>query len=717
MRTKLLSILLIGLFLTNSVLAQEVPVPETPAVEESVPEVIAPIEELPAPDFIEVLPAIEEISAPEVVETPPVIEEPKTEEASPTEPVIEEAQTFAEPLITEEVVAEPEPYVSLLIRYGENVAWSGTTTLPTSGTATASPTGSTTVREIPANSLLGVLLTLDATTNDFDITNLAYFPKFDSFLVNCIDSPAFTEACFQWQYVIDGQYPFVGADDYLLEDGDEIFVYFGSPRRVVLSDSAVTVNETFTATAQSYDPETDTYSALPGYTIGVTQPNPANPFSPIEIATSTSAADGTAIFALATEGTYDVGLQEDFYFPTTPLVVSSTSGSSGGGGSTNPETGFDIPAAYSLLVDGQNDDGSWESEIVTDWSAFSFALPGAPASTKSKLVSYLKEEEPSFESVRDYERHAIALMALNINPYTGGPEDYITPIVESFDGKQIDDPDLMNDDVFALIPLLHAGYTKNDPMIQSITRFVVSEQKNDGSWVNSVDVTAATVQALSQLRSLPGVTTALAKAEDYLHDAQQSDGGFGDPFVTAWTIQAIHALGQSPVTWKVGDNTPLTYLEDIQEEDGGLTTSPDDYSTRAWATTYAIPAVKGLTWDDILRDFRKPATAGNNEDNDEENEDEDQNTATTTDDIMPVTLPAPLEVEAVAPEPVMLAQNNIAATETLSNPEPETSVQTDTEEEVREPEPLVAGVGESGAWTWIKNFFHSLWQALVNLFT
>ena len=62
-------------------------------------------------------------------------------------------------------------------------------------------------------------------------------------------------------------------------------------------------------------------------------------------------------------------------------------------------------------------------------------------------------------SVTDYERHAMALMTLGINPYNGTSVNYIQKIVDSFDGNQIGDPSLINDDVFAIFPLVKSGYS------------------------------------------------------------------------------------------------------------------------------------------------------------------------------------------------------------------------------------------------------------------
>lgn len=717
MRTKSLSFVLIISFLISSfptAFAQEA-VPTEPLAPEAEP-VVNEEPELPIVEPVEASEKEEAPaqSEPEPSELPEAALPPEPEYTADTEPAVQQVSALEEPALLE----APVRSVSLLIRYGENVAWSGDVELPDGGTVTATPTGESGEVEIAADGLLAVLMGVDASSDAFAITDLDYYPSFGSFIVNCITLTGLDETCSQWQYVIDGQYPFIGIDDYVLEDGDEVFIYFGSPRRVVLADTDIVIHEDFTATAQSYDPETNNYSPLPGYTIGITQPNPANPFSPLEIATSTSGTDGTSMFSLASEGAYGIGLQEDFYFPSVSFTVSSTSDSGTGPGSEQGG-GFDVAAAYRFLAIGQEEDGSWNEDFITDWIAIALGVSGAPSSMKSDLVRYLKEEEPDeLESARDYERHAMALMALNINPYTGGPSDYITPIVESFDGEQIDEPGIVNDDAFALITLMHAGYTKDDEIIKKVTAFIVDEQHSDGSWDGGVDLSGPYVQALSQVRSLPGVSSALSRAEAYMRSSQNPDGGFGspsDPFATSWTLQGIEALGNSAASWSVGENIPLTYLTEQQEEDGGMNTGSDDYDNRAWATAYAIPAAKGLTWDDILHDFKKQVA-----ESDEEEADANEGTATTTDEILTL-----LPREEPLIEPYVATSVGAATEERMSEAAETGTPKLTTVEEVPEESgvsvehpasDLTAAAWDTGVWEKLKELLASFWSFLKSLF-
>lgn len=284
------------------------------------------------------------------------------------------------------------------------------------------------------------------------------------------------------------------------------------------------------------------------------------------------------------------------------------SATSGGGGTLTLHNPFDTSRAITFLWSKQRPSGSFGSPLLDDWVAIATAGGGA-GSMRAHLTAYFFAHPPELSSVTDYERHAMALQALGINPYLG-PSDYIAPIVRAFDGTQIGDPSQDNDDIFALFPLLHAGYTQEDAIIAKTTAFILSRQDADGSWDGSVDMTAAAVQALALVPSLPGTSDAITKALAYLHTVQEEDGGFGDVFATSWVMQAASALGQSPFDWSMGTyQMPDYYLATMQELDGGIGPLGDEMDTRVWATAYAIPAIERRAWGSLLADFPKPTSS------------------------------------------------------------------------------------------------------------
>ena len=498
--------------------------------------------------------------------------------------------------------------VTFSIRYEDNLFFESSTVTLSGGdtifSAVDSDTGEPVDVTISADTVLGILSAIDETDDGFSISiPLIYYSSFvpPSLYVKCIEVDG-TDACDNWQYVVNGDYPTVGMDLTTLADGDVVFVYFGPSRRVVLSLSSVVVGGSFEATAQDYQYEDNTWDSLTGVTIGVTQPDPDNPWSPIEIALQAVNEEGVATFKISNAGSYNVGIQEDYYFPTVALTIQAQ----GGGVAPSHDT-LNINKAIDFLSLYQQENGSvLDSALLSDWTALAFGAYEGVNFGREELRDYLLSDPNPGSRVTDYERRAMALMAFGISPYSGTDTNYIAKILDSFDGKQFGSPDFVNDDIFALLVLLRSGYTDSDPVIQSTVSSVVSAQWEDGSW-DGVDMTAAAVQALSLVPSLDGVSFALYKAKGYLKQAQEETGGFGNVYSTSWVLQALHVLEQDEIWWQKGNHTPGDYLYSMQAEDGGLNES-DTLSNRVWATAYAIVATMEKAWGDILSSFSKPIT-------------------------------------------------------------------------------------------------------------
>ena len=113
-------------------------------------------------------------------------------------------------------------------------------------------------------------------------------------------------------------------------------------------------------------------------------------------------------------------------------------------------------------------------------------------------------------------------------------------------------------------------------------------------------MTAAAIEALSNFKSLNGVNNSISNWELYLKEEQKSDGSFGNISSTSWAIQAL-SLNSS---YNEQVNKAIKYLSNEQQDDGGLILN-DSLNNRIWATSYVIPAVLKLSWNDILKSFSK----------------------------------------------------------------------------------------------------------------
>ena len=310
---------------------------------------------------------------------------------------------------------------------------------------------------------------------------------------------------------------------------------------------------------------------------------------------------------------YSSGTEFDKLVLNISLASSSSSNnrvSAGVAVSRNPNVGKLIQ----FLISKQDPEGLIENPLFTDWTALAF----------SSYFSVYNPEHPNFISLKNYFlrntdpgpslgspilsfiRRAMALMALGINPYSGTPVNYVQKIINSFDGNQVGDPELVNDDIFALLVLRKAGFDSTDEIVTATTKFILENQKPDGSFAGGVDMTAAAIQSLSLVSGVEGVSQALSKARTYLQSQQQEDGGFGNPDSTSWAMQAIVALGEDWRDWKKNNRAPGEYLLLLQKQDGSL-----DSPLPVWSSAFAVPAVYGKSWGMILNSFSKEEKKAN----------------------------------------------------------------------------------------------------------
>lgn len=360
------------------------------------------------------------------------------------------------------ITPQPES-ITLIVRDGSATAFSGSVNLPdqSSPDIMVTPANSTSSIAVSPRSVLGILEATEASSTGFNITNLSYSTSTNSFTINCVAVPSATSTpdCSNWTYAVNGAYPQTGINQQLLNNGDIVYLFFGTPHQTALSQSSTTAGQPFTATAEQYNLSSGAYQPLTGVTLGIITFNPDSSYT--ELATSTVDASGNAVFTLNNAGTYAVGIQEDSYSPSATITVTSAA-SSGGGGLSHST--FNIPNALSFISAQQNINGSFGSTSNTDWTAIALAAVN-PGAAKTKLTNYLLSTTPALSGILDYEQQAMALEALDINPYSGTSVNYITAITTAFNGAQIGSSG-DTDDIFALLPLEHAGFTSGDLIIQ-----------------------------------------------------------------------------------------------------------------------------------------------------------------------------------------------------------------------------------------------------------
>lgn len=283
----------------------------------------------------------------------------------------------------------------------------------------------------------------------------------------------------------------------------------------------------------------------------------------------------------------------------TPTIEKS----SGGGSKKKKE--FNIEKALNFLYSQQKENGSFGENLYTDWVALALAsVENQKAKSIILLTKYITETKRNYSLITDYERYAMSAMALGLNPYNINGENYIKKIADSFDGTQFGEKDRDTDDIFALIVLQNAGYEKEEEIILKAKEYILSKQKENGSWEDSVDITGASMQALSFLKEEEKVKKSLEKAKAFLKEQQENDGSWGNMSSTAWAMGGINAIGEKLKKWDKNRKDPLDYLATNQAEDGG--TKNEIVENKIWETSYILTALSGKTWNQIMQKFNKP---------------------------------------------------------------------------------------------------------------
>jgi hypothetical protein len=497
------------------------------------------------------------------------------------------------------VLAEDAPTstVNYIIRNGDTVIWQGEVSLPAEGEIIIN------TKNVNARSVLAILDSIDQGSESFSVSNLQYYDSFGSFYLKCITPSGGGELCENWQYAVGAVSPWTSIDTTTLSGGETVGIYFGTSHRVTLNSSSLYSGDSLAATAEKYNYEDNGWEALTGVSVGVTLPNPNDEWNPTVVISTVVDGSGIANIVINDADTYTVGIVEDYYIPSYQVIVSSRP--SGGSGHSHvseadilEEKIFSLTDAISFLSRNQKDDGSFEGELYTDWVAIGITKAGDEASViKEKISDYLKNNKFESEIITDNERHAMALMSLGINPYSDTEINYINKIISSFDGEQIGDKTLYNDDIFSLIVLSKVGYTKEDEIVKKAITYIISKQLLDGSW-GSVDMTSAGIQAFSNYKEINNVDDSIKKAEEYLLNSQKEDGSWENISSTSWAIQAL-SLNES---YDEQVEKGISFITEEQQEDGGLDKS-EEIENRIWATSYVIPAILKLSWNEILESF------------------------------------------------------------------------------------------------------------------
>jgi hypothetical protein len=190
----------------------------------------------------------------------------------------------------------------------------------------------------------------------------------------------------------------------------------------------------------------------------------------------------------------------------------------------------------------------------------------------------------------------------------------VARVAELFDGTQIGEPGLLNDDIFGVLALHQAGAPPE--LLRRIVDYLRTKQLPDGGWswnaspgaTADTDMTGSVVAAFCAAGVSPGDPD-LNEALDLLHTLQDpATGGFIAPpasfgvgvntDTTSWVVSGLIQCGidpQGPEWTTAQDKTPLDYLVSMQRPDGHFDWTAE-YAGGAFETFDAVRPLGGVAF-------------------------------------------------------------------------------------------------------------------------
>jgi hypothetical protein len=188
----------------------------------------------------------------------------------------------------------------------------------------------------------------------------------------------------------------------------------------------------------------------------------------------------------------------------------------------------------------------------------------------------------------------------------------VARIAELWDGSQIGEPALLNDDIFGVLALHQVGAPQ--PMLRRIVDYLRTKQLADGGWSwnaapgapADTDMTGSVVAAFCAAGVEVGDPD-LGRALDLLHGLQDpATGGFIAPpesfgigvntDTTSWVTSGLIQCGidpQGPEWTTAQGKTPLDYLVSLQRPDGHFDWT-EEFSGGAFETFDSVRPLGGI---------------------------------------------------------------------------------------------------------------------------
>lgn len=249
------------------------------------------------------------------------------------------------------------------------------------------------------------------------------------------------------------------------------------------------------------------------------------------------------------------------------------------------------------------------SAIQSAWGAIAFASAGIDPGTVGapSLLQYVEKDACSYTSATDIERTILVALASGGDPRNFSGCDLLSKLNSLVNEDGSIGPDIVST-IFGTIAKSASG---NMPAEKTFN-FIIGAQQKDGGWDSGwgteANITAQALIALSYKNDAQS-SAAIAQGKNYLKGLQTSDGGIkydnnawttsSDAFSNAYTLQAIHALGEKETDgfWLSINGTTITDdLISLRTEEGSYNFSLSFGALNpVFTTAVVIPALYGKT--------------------------------------------------------------------------------------------------------------------------